>query len=188
MGTSAAARVVLEVGSTTTAAVGTNESVDTEGATTAAAAAAAAEAFSVPKGLWCYRLDRYRVVLGGSLTDGGSVFDWLRHTLALGNNCVDDMNSVMREVEEMSPGSHELVVSKHCRDAQRSARRSGRMLNYTQSGKRRSRICREVPVRLYLGVQDSFVPVFESNCLLAGMDVPYLPNNLFFSERNVYYG
>ena len=33
--------------------------------------------------LWCYRLDRRRVVTGGALSDGGGLFDWMRRTLAL---------------------------------------------------------------------------------------------------------
>lgn len=66
----------------------------------------------VPKGLWCYRLDRRRAVLGGSLTDGGSVFEWLRTTLALGAGV--DMDAVMREAEEMPPAGHGLVVSGAC--------------------------------------------------------------------------
>lgn len=72
-------------------------------------AAVVAEAPHVPKGLWCYRLDRRRAVLGGSLTDGGSVFEWLRTTLALGVGV--DMDAVMREAEEMPPAAHGLVVS-----------------------------------------------------------------------------
>ena len=31
-----------------------------------------------PEQLWCYRLDAERPVLGGSLSDGGSVVAWLR--------------------------------------------------------------------------------------------------------------
>jgi gluconokinase len=38
---------------------------------------------TVPAGLWVYRVDRRRALLGGALSNGGSVFDWMRHTLAL---------------------------------------------------------------------------------------------------------
>lgn len=31
----------------------------------------------VPKGLWCYRVDSHRVLVGGALTDGGSALDWV---------------------------------------------------------------------------------------------------------------
>ena len=33
------------------------------------------------EGLWCYRLDRRRVVVGGALSDGGGLFDWMRGSL-----------------------------------------------------------------------------------------------------------
>jgi gluconokinase len=36
--------------------------------------------------LWCYRLDRRRVCVGGALSDGGGLFDWMRRTLALDAN------------------------------------------------------------------------------------------------------
>lgn len=55
-------------------------------------------------------MDRHRVVLGGSLTDGGSVFEWLRDVLALTPGV--DMGAVMREVEGMAPTSHGLVVRR----------------------------------------------------------------------------
>lgn len=33
--------------------------------------------WSLPPGLFCYRIDMYRVLVGGALTDGGSVVEWL---------------------------------------------------------------------------------------------------------------
>ena len=39
--------------------------------------------FIVPHGLFCYRLDRNHVIVGGALTDGGSVVDWARKMLSL---------------------------------------------------------------------------------------------------------
>src|SRR5262249_53572688 len=38
---------------------------------------------TIPAGVWCYRLDAHRAVLGGALNDGGSLFDWLRTSLQL---------------------------------------------------------------------------------------------------------
>ena len=38
----------------------------------------------IPKGLWCYRLDRRRAVLGGSFSNGGNLYAWLTSTLAAG--------------------------------------------------------------------------------------------------------
>lgn len=38
----------------------------------------------VPPGLWCYRVDRRRVLLGGATSEGGNIYAWLRQTLRLG--------------------------------------------------------------------------------------------------------
>ena len=32
----------------------------------------------IPDGLWCYRVDRNRVLLGGALSEGGNVYEWVR--------------------------------------------------------------------------------------------------------------
>ena len=37
----------------------------------------------IPDGLWCYRVDRKRVILGGALSDGGGLYDWLKKNLKL---------------------------------------------------------------------------------------------------------
>ena len=37
----------------------------------------------LPSGLWCYRVDRKRSLLGGAMTEGGSVFSWFRKLLNL---------------------------------------------------------------------------------------------------------
>ncbi len=35
----------------------------------------------IPDGLWCYRIDKERVILGGALSDGGGLYKWLRANL-----------------------------------------------------------------------------------------------------------
>ncbi len=40
-----------------------------------------ADTVTIPDGLWCYRVDRRRLLLGGSLSNGGSVYAWLTDTL-----------------------------------------------------------------------------------------------------------
>jgi len=37
----------------------------------------------VPDGLWCYRLDRDRVVVGGALSNGGNLYAWMTRNLAV---------------------------------------------------------------------------------------------------------
>jgi gluconokinase len=41
------------------------------------------ERVEIPRGLWRFRLDRERVLLGGAISNGGSVYRWLRETLRL---------------------------------------------------------------------------------------------------------
>ncbi len=58
----------------------------------------------IPWGLWCYRADRRRVVLGGALNDGGNLLDWCRRTLNLGAP-----EDVERELAAMEPDRHGLT-------------------------------------------------------------------------------
>jgi Sugar (pentulose and hexulose) kinases len=37
----------------------------------------------MPSGLWCYRVDRERVIVGGALSDGGGLYDWLKRNLRI---------------------------------------------------------------------------------------------------------
>lgn len=37
----------------------------------------------IPDGLWCYRIDRKRIIIGGALSDGGNLYAWLRKNLKL---------------------------------------------------------------------------------------------------------
>jgi gluconokinase len=37
----------------------------------------------IPDGLWCYRIDRKRVILGGALSDGGNLYAWMKKNLNL---------------------------------------------------------------------------------------------------------
>jgi gluconokinase len=40
----------------------------------------------IPSGLWCYRIDRKRVIIGGALSDGGGLYQWLSDSLKLPKN------------------------------------------------------------------------------------------------------
>ncbi len=44
----------------------------------------------VPAGLWCYRVDRRRALLGGALTEGGSIYAWMRETLRLDDPAAEE--------------------------------------------------------------------------------------------------
>lgn len=56
----------------------------------------------IPDGLWCYRVDRQRVILGGALSDGGGLYHWLKQNLLLPKDA--DERIAMRK-----PGSHGLA-------------------------------------------------------------------------------
>lgn len=58
-----------------------------------------------PDGLWLYRANRARFVLGGALSNGGNLLDWLRETLQL-----PDYDGLQAELAARSPDGHGLTV------------------------------------------------------------------------------
>ncbi len=58
-----------------------------------------------PPALWCYRADAERPLLGGSLSDGGSVVAWLR-----GLTQLPEPDEAEREIAKMAPDSHGLTM------------------------------------------------------------------------------
>jgi len=58
---------------------------------------------AIPDGLWCYRVDRKRFVMGGALSNGGEVFAWMKRTLALPKD-------LEARLESSAPGGHGLTV------------------------------------------------------------------------------
>ena len=60
---------------------------------------------TVPRGLWAYRVDRDHSLLGGAITDGGSLLSWLHRTFRLrGERMVDE------EIAALEPDGHGLTV------------------------------------------------------------------------------
>jgi len=59
----------------------------------------------IPPELWCYRVDRQRIILGGALSDGGGLHHWLRATLL---NL--DPESTEHELARMEPDAHGLTI------------------------------------------------------------------------------
>ncbi|MCY3756847.1 MAG: gluconokinase [Acidobacteria bacterium] len=60
----------------------------------------------VPQGLWCYRANRNRFVMGGSLSNGGLLFEWMTETLRLER----DRKAVESRLSELAPDSHGLTL------------------------------------------------------------------------------
>ncbi|MBL8095390.1 MAG: gluconokinase, partial [Anaerolineales bacterium] len=73
--------------------------------TTGAIRVARARVDRVPKGLWCYRIDRKQALLGGATSEGGNVYAWLQQLLRLG-----DPAEVEAIVAAYPPDGHGLTV------------------------------------------------------------------------------
>ncbi len=61
-----------------------------------------AESLEIPDGPWCYRADGERFVMGGALSDGGNLIEWLRNTLRLPEETEELLTA-------MDPDSHGLT-------------------------------------------------------------------------------
>lgn len=59
----------------------------------------------LPKGLWCYRVDRRRSLLGGALSNTGNVYRWLCQTLQL-----PPAEEIERHLNEAEADGHGLTV------------------------------------------------------------------------------
>jgi gluconokinase len=59
----------------------------------------------VPEGLWCYRATRDLTLLGGALSEGGNLLDWLRRTLNVG-----DWQGLSAEAAALPPDAHGLTL------------------------------------------------------------------------------
>ncbi|NNE98910.1 MAG: carbohydrate kinase, partial [Pyrinomonadaceae bacterium] len=53
---------------------------------------------NIPEGLWCYRIDRRRIIIGGAISDGGGLYGWLKKNFRLKKN--DDKTEARIEKRE----------------------------------------------------------------------------------------
>ncbi len=58
---------------------------------------------TIPAGIWCYRVNRERAILGGAVSNGGEVFRWVTGTLQLPPDAED-------QISQREPGTHGLTV------------------------------------------------------------------------------
>ena len=61
---------------------------------------------SLPPELWCYRANRNRILIGGALSDGGGLFNWLKESLLP----AESFATLEAELELVSPDAHGLTV------------------------------------------------------------------------------
>jgi len=60
---------------------------------------------AIPRGLWTYRVDRARLLVGGAVSNGGSVYHWVNAQVALGGH-----DAVEQALRTRAPAAHGLVV------------------------------------------------------------------------------
>jgi len=86
-------------------AVGTDRIAINIGTSGAMRVAVRAESVDIPEGLFCYRLDAERFLVGGAFANGGNVFAWAQKTLQIGS-VEDDAHAVSK----LPPDGHGLTV------------------------------------------------------------------------------
>ncbi len=59
----------------------------------------------LPPGLWCYRVDETRALVGGALSEGGGTVAWVRRTMQIG-----DMDRAEQQIAQAEPDGHGLSV------------------------------------------------------------------------------
>jgi gluconokinase len=63
-----------------------------------------ADSVDIPDGPWCYKSDAEHCVMGGALSDGGNLIEWLRNTLRL-----PEPEETEKLLSDMKPDSHGLT-------------------------------------------------------------------------------
>ncbi len=66
-----------------------------------------ADSVKVPRGLWCYRVNRRYFVMGGALSNGGNVYAWCHETLRLPDGEGAELEA---RLAEMKADGHGLTV------------------------------------------------------------------------------
>ena len=89
--------------------------------TSAALRVVTRDTLTPPRGLWRYRVDRTRSVVGGATSEGGNVYAWCREVLRLGSD--DELEAALAA---LAPDAHGLTVLPHLAGERSPGWRGGR--------------------------------------------------------------
>jgi gluconokinase len=89
--------------------------------TSAALRVVTRDTLAPPRGLWRYRVDRTRSIIGGATSEGGNVYAWCRQVLRLGSD--DELEAALAA---LAPDAHGLTVLPHLAGERSPGWRSGR--------------------------------------------------------------
>jgi gluconokinase len=76
------------------------------GTTAVMRAVAEQDRIDIPAGVWCYRIDRRRFVMGGAMNEGGEVYNWMRTHL----HFEEESAALEARLAARQPGSHGLTM------------------------------------------------------------------------------
>ena len=94
---------------------------------------APATTIKVPPGLFCYRVDRAHILVGGALTDGGCVVEWASDLLNLSST--EALSECMNKVEGLLQEDYEHAANQSLHDDGKSSRHHISMIPFL-SGER----------------------------------------------------
>jgi gluconokinase len=60
----------------------------------------------LPPELWCYRVDRNRVIVGGALSDGGGLHNWIKESMLVDY----DLATIENRLARLAPDEHNLTI------------------------------------------------------------------------------
>jgi gluconokinase len=64
----------------------------------------------LPSELWCYRVDEKRIVVGGALSDGGGLYQWMIERLRIGERAEIDDESLEHQLASLPADRHGLTL------------------------------------------------------------------------------
>lgn len=126
---------------------------------------------TIPNGLWCYRIDKKKSLLGGALSEGGNVIEWINNLVKYNGDKYLEINSILRK----SPKEHRLIFLPLL-SGERSTEWDANI---------RGAIC---GLSLKTSLQDILIAAMEGISLRIRLIYDLLKNNIGKSDRVIFSG